>query len=144
MEKMKNTTTLRIDNVDTVKMLDELAKQGAFKSKNEVINRALEYGLPILHGVIFGKSKKTQEINVEEVAKEIVAMKTMLVNHTINLNVIEYLLSFLYNVEVARADGIEITRDFIESGCLEQLPDNLAEVKREMTTIEYKKMKDKK
>lgn len=143
MERLKSQITIRIEKVDTLNMLETLAKQGTFRSKNDVLNRALEYGLPILNAAIYGNGKKTQEENVE-VARDLAAIKNILVQQTIGLNVIETLLAFLYNVETAKAEGIEITKEFIDSGVLETLPDNIAEVKREITKLEYDKLRRKK
>lgn len=143
MEKLKSQITIRIENIDTLKMLEALSAHGAFHSKNEILNRALEYGLPLVNATIYGKGRKTQEESAE-VAREIAAIKNILVQQTIGLNVLETLLAFLYNVETAKAEGIEITKEFIDSGVLETLPDNIAEVKREMTKIEYDKLRRKK
>ena len=52
-------------------------------------------------------------------------------------------LTFLYNAVAAKAEGIDITKEYIESGVLEQLPENLAEVKREMTKVEYQRRNKK-
>lgn len=143
MEKIKNQITIRIEKIDTVKMIDALAAQGAFRSKNEILNRALEYGLPLVNATIFGKSKITQGENSRELARELAGIKNQIVQQSITVNVIETLLAFLYNVETAKAEGIEITKEFIESGVLETLPENIAEVKREMTRIEYEKLRRK-
>ena len=62
---------------------------------------------------------------------------------SIQLNMIEYLATFLYNAVAAKAEGIDITKEYIESGVLEQLPENLAEVKREMTKVEYQRRNKK-
>lgn len=143
MEKLKNVITLRIENIDTLNMLEKMYEKGVFRSKNEILNRALAYGLPILEAAIFGKGKKTQEES-GEIARELAGLKNLLVQQSININVLENLLAFLYNVETAKAEGIEITTEFIESGCLETLPENIAEVKKEMTRIEFEKLRRKK
>lgn len=142
-EEKNNRMTLRIESVQMVEMLDDIDKIKAYKSKNEIINRALEIGLPIINESVFGKKVgKTQE--EQQDMRDLQGIKNVLVQQSITLNIVEYLLSFLYNVEVTKADGVEITPELIESGSLEQLPDNVAVVKSEMTKAEYQKMRKKK
>ena len=141
-EKLNNRLTLRIDSVQTMEMLNDIDKVGAYRSRNEIINRALDIGIPALNEAVFGKKLGKTQGNVQDM-KDLQGIKNILVQQSITLNVLENLLSFLYNVEVAKADGVEITSEFIESGCLEQLPENIAEVKKEMTKAEYLKLRKK-
>lgn len=141
-EKAKNRVSLRVENLEMLEMLDSLEAKGAYRSKNEILNRAVEIGLPVLYNAIFSKKQmKTQEKNDVDGAKDVAAIKNIVVQQSITLNMLEYLLATLYNIEAARAEGVEVTREFLESGCLEQLPANLAEVKKEMTRVEYAKRK---
>ncbi len=143
MDKIKNHLSVRIDNVDIVEKIDTLlAKKDEFKSKNDIVNRALEIGVPILFSSFFGKGgRRTQEEQSVASAKDLGAIKNIVVQQAIQLNMLEYLTTILFNIEAAKAEGIEITKEFFSSGCLEQLPENLAEVKKEMTRIEYQRSK---
>lgn len=126
-------------------MMDALcAKNGAYKSKNELINRALEFAIPELYNAYFAQKvapivMTSQGEVPKKLAKDVAALKNMLSQQSIEINMLEYLCAFLYNVEAAKAEGIEITKEFIESGVLEQLPANLEEVKRELTQMEYRR-----
>lgn len=145
MDKVKNHLSIRIQRSDVLDMMDALcAKNGAYKSKNELINRALELAIPELYNAYFAKkvapiTMPSQSEVPKTLAKDVAALKNMLSQQSIELNMIEYLCAFLYNVVAAKAEGIEITKEFIESGVFEQLPANLEEVKREMTQMEYRR-----
>lgn len=146
MDRTKNHLSVRIESVEVMKMMDALSKRkDAYKSKNEIINRALEMAIPELYNAVFEKKvkKTTQESKEIEEKKDLVAIKNMVGQLSIQLNMIEYLATFLYNAVAAKAEGIDITKEYIESGVLEQLPENLAEVKREMTKVEYQRRNKK-
>lgn len=146
MNRTKNHLSVRIESVEVMKMMDSLSKRkDAYKSKNEIINRALEMAIPELYNAVFEKKvkKTTQESKEIEEKKDLVAIKNMVGQLSIQLNMIEYLATFLYNAVAAKAEGIDITKEYIESGVLEQLPENLAEVKREMTKVEYQRRNKK-
>lgn len=146
MDRTKNHLSVRIESVEVMKMMDALSKRkDAYKSKNEIINRALEMAIPELYNAVFEKKvkKTTQESKEIEEKKDLVAIKNMVGQLSIQLNMIEYLATFMYNAVAAKAEGIDITKEYIESGVLEQLPENLAEVKREMTKVEYQRRNKK-
>lgn len=146
MDRTKNHLSVRIESVEVMKMMDALSKRkDAYKSKNEIINRALEMAIPELYNAVFEKKvkKTTQESKEIEEKKDLVAIKNIVGQLSIQLNMIEYLATFLYNAVAAKAEGIDITKEYIESGVLEQLPENLAEVKREMTKVEYQRRNKK-
>lgn len=147
-EKMKENTrkiltnrlTLRIENESLLQSLAELEKSGVWRSRNEILNRALSEGFPILAALACGKTAGTSVPELD-IRKDIHALKALLSQNAISLNMIEYLTTILYNIEGAKADGIEITPEFLESGSLEQLPEALSKVKKQMTEIEYKRRK---
>lgn len=141
-EKSNNRITLRIEMVHVLEMLDDIDKLKVYRSRNEILNRALEIGMPALNEAVFGKKVGKTQAEVQD-AKDLQGIKNLLAQQAISLNVVEQLLSFLYNVEVAKADGVEVNTELIESGCLEQLPENIATVKKEMTKAEYQKLRKK-
>lgn len=134
-----NRLTVRIENQSLIDMLDELEKCGIWRSRNEIVNIALAEGFPILQALA-GKTGSAASSD-PEIRKDLHGLKAMMSQNSITLNMIEYLMTILYNIQVAIADGVDITRDFLESGSLEQLPESLAEVKKQMTEVEFKRRK---
>ena len=71
MDRTKNHLSVRIESVEVMKMMDALSKRkDAYKSKNEIINRALEMAIPELYNAVFEKKvKKTTQENLVKIAQ---------------------------------------------------------------------------
>ena len=139
-DRIKNRVTLRVEKIDTLNLVESIMKSGKFGSRNEIFNMALEIGLPALYDKTFDIKAKTQE-NAPNEVKYLAGIKNIVGQQQISLNMLEYLVTILYNIEAAKAEGIQITTEYLESGCLEQLPDSLAKIKQEMIRLEVNRKK---
>ena len=71
MDRTKNHLSVRIESVEVMKMMDALSKRkDAYKSKNEIINRALEMAIPELYNAVFEKKVKKQHKKVKRLKKK--------------------------------------------------------------------------
>jgi hypothetical protein len=144
VKKTSNRVNLRITDKTVLDLLADLYAAPAFKTKTEVLNGALTLGVAELYTQTFGK-KKTQEKAITEsgvaVGNDRAAkgVKITLDQNAVTLNICEKLLTALYNLEAARADGLEINSELFTSGILDQLPAHLEAEKQAMMKSEFLK-----
>lgn len=136
----KITHTVRIYDEQMLDYIDELLGAGFFASKNEIINRAVEYGLPLIYSELFGKKVASGAQNVrqsdidfgEQMRKDLREMRLTLDDLFVVMNIIEYITTTSFNLKLAELNGIAVADDDVRSGIYSQLPQQLQEVKNEI------------
>lgn len=139
-EIRKFSQTIRIYDEQMLDYIDELLGAGYFASKNEIVNRAVEYGLPLIYSELFGKKiagggPSGNILNTdsgEQIKKDLREMRLTLDELFVIMNIIEYITTTSYNLQRAELNGIDIADDDVQSGIYSQLPQNLQEVKNEI------------
>lgn len=143
----KFSQTIRIYDEQMLDYIDELISAGFFTSKNEIINRAVEYGLPLVYRELFGKkiavgSKSetaTKADDDEQLRKDMREIRLTLDDLFVVTNIIEYMTTTSYNLKLADINGITVADDDVRSGIYSQLPRQLQEIKNEILQRKAKK-----
>ncbi|MDR3262964.1 MAG: hypothetical protein LBT30_01475 [Clostridiales bacterium] len=147
-EKLKKIQhTVRIYDDDLLSYIEELHQTKQFNSRNDVINKGIEFGIPMLYKEIFGKRLKEfgallparDTENEQLVVKKLKEISLTTDDIFIVLNLLEYLTTTIYNIELSKLNGISITDDEVRSGLLSELPSNLQKVKDEVVKRHNKK-----
>ena len=133
---------LRLSNLDVIEMIGELDEAKIYKSKNELINKMLEYGAPELYTRIFGKAKYTKvttSSSVELILEKLDEMTSRQRSsaNTENelfslLSIIEFLTTTLLNIELAKANGETVTEGQVTAGLYSTLPPKLEALKNKL------------
>lgn len=145
-----NRYPLRIADQDIIKWIDEIAKTNVFRSKNEILNHALRLSIPIIYKDVFDRNRvpgrslvqnldeSDKTFPVELLEKKIKEMSFTTDEMFVVLNIIEYLITNLFNIELAKINGQSISDAEIRNGLLSNLPANLQRVKDEMINRQRK------
>ena len=143
--KAKTTSFLvRLNNSDVADMINEIEQAGVYKSKNELINKILEYGVPEVYERVFGRRKNTKSVTgntgtevVLEQLSEIGARQKKEVKEHDELfalmTVIEFLTTTLVNIELAKSEGVAVSKTDVENGLYASLPEKLERLKNEIS-----------
>lgn len=139
--------TVRIYDDELLTYIDELYNTGNFPSKNAVINKSIEFGIPLLYKELLGKKLKEngaldtnqRKENEEMISKMLREIRLTTDDIFIVLNIIEYLTTTIFNMELSKLTNISITDDQVRAGLLSDLPDNLQKVKNEVVNRHNKK-----
>lgn len=135
-DKKNNSFRIRVYDDELLTSLYELARLKEFASMNELICTALGIGVEKMY-IERGKRKAFSANDVEEsdgaklielIKRSKDAIKT-LDDVFVMLNVVEMLMSTLYNIELNKIVGETVSRELIESGYLSDLPSNIRRVK---------------
>jgi hypothetical protein len=142
-----NRVNLRITDKAVLDLLADLYAAPAFKTKTEVLNGALYLGVAELYTQTFGKKKAQEEARTESgnapTGDALKSVRITLDQNAVTLNICEKLVTALYNLEAAKADGIEITPELLTSGVLDRLPAHLEAEKQAMMKAEFLKRRRK-
>ena len=133
---------LRLNNVDVLTMINEIDKANIYKSKNELINKMLEYGAPELYNRVFNKSnytKSTTTNGIELLLSKLNDIETHqkkragAENEIFSLlTIIEFLTTTLLNIEIAKIEGKGVSVDGINAGLYATLPAQLENLKSQL------------
>ncbi|MDR2046659.1 MAG: hypothetical protein LBP79_01910 [Clostridiales bacterium] len=139
-----NRVNLRITDKTVLDLIEDLTASPIFKSKTEILNLALSKGTKELYQETFGKKKQTDTqtetpANVGADGADIKSVRISLDQTAVTLNMCEKLLTVLYNLEAAKADGVELNPELFTSGVLDQLPAHLEAEKQAMMKAEFMK-----
>lgn len=135
-DKKNNSFRIRVYDDDLLTSLYELAELKEFASMNELICTALSIGIQKMY-VERGKRKllakdvieESTDSKLNELIKSSKANMKTLDDVFVMLNVVEMLMSTLYNVELCERKGESVSSEMIESGYLSELPRNIQRVK---------------
>ena len=144
---MKEKTTsflVRLNNSDVAEMINEIERAGIYKSKNELINKILEYGVPEVYERVFGKRKNTKsvtgnngaEVVLEQLSEIGARQKKEGKEHDelfALMTIIEFLTTTLVNIEIAKSEGVTVAKSDIENGLYASLPEKLERLKNEIS-----------
>ena len=133
---------LRLNNLDVLKMIEEIDGANIYKSKNELINKMLEYGAPEVYNRVFGKNtytKLTGSSSVEVLMQKIDDIETRqkksagTTNEIFSLlSIIEFLTTTLLNIEIAKSKGETVSEENINAGLYAVLPEKLEALKSQL------------
>lgn len=133
---------LRLSNLDVLKMIEEIDGANIYKSKNELLNKMLEYGAPEVYNRVFGKNnytKLTGSSSVEVLMEKIDDISTRqkksagASNEIFSLlSIIEFLTTTLLNIEIAKANGETVSAENINAGIYATLPEKLENLKSQL------------
>lgn len=131
---------LRLNNIDVLTMINEIEATGIYKSKNELINKMLEYGAPEVYNRVFKKNTYTKstggiELLIEKLDNIEARQKrrTGTENEIFSLlSIIEFLTTTLLNIEISKAEGRTVSADGITAGIYATLPEKLEKLKSQL------------
>ena len=149
MEKRTIQRRIRIYEESLWQYIDKLLRAESFDGNfNEVINQALKIGLPRLYELTFDPKEYYKRLNQEktesEVTRDIRDLSVTVDEMSVNVGIIKYLLSILFNVEGHKLEGKALTADMLESGIFASLPKNLQEIENTMIENTRKNRSNKK
>ena len=135
----KNVFTLRVSDGETLRLIEELLGSKLYESKNDLLNRALSVGAEELHAQVFLKKRKSAgaAVSIDDNTKDELLRKLEQIHINtedtfVLLNILEFLIATLYNVEALERSGTKVSEDMMRSGLLSELPENLADVKKDI------------
>jgi hypothetical protein len=145
-KEASNRVNLRITDKTVLTLLADLYASPAFKSQTEVLNIALFLGVNELYSDTFGRKKTAAPsgstvgaVESDNAGKDIKSIKITLDQNAVSLSICEKLLTVIYNLEAAKADGIEVNPELFTSGVLDQLPARLEAARQDMVKAEFQK-----
>lgn len=122
---------IRIYNIEIWDKITTLEGTKKFKGFNDVINQALEIGVPLLFDKIMDFEEyynKVKKIKTDLLEKNVREINITSDEMYITTQIIKTLVATLYNIEVAKLKDEPISGDIIESGLFGELPKNLQEI----------------
>ena len=149
MENRKVQQRIRIYDERLWQYIDKLLKVDPFAGNfNEVITQALKIGLPRLYELTFDPKEYYKRLNQEktesEVTREIKDLSVTVDEMSVQVGIIKYLLSIMFNVEEHKLKGKSLTAEMLESGMFASLPKNLQEIENTMIENTRKNRSNKK
>ena len=149
---MENRTVqkrIRIYEESLWQYIDKLLRVEPYDGNfNEVINQALKIGLPRLYELTFDPKEYYKRLSQEEVetevTREIKDLSLTVDEVSVQVGIIKYLLSILFNIEGHKLEGKVLTVDMLESGIFASLPKNLQEIENTMIENTRKNRSSKK
>lgn len=151
IQKRRNQFPLRIYHEDVLITLEELYATNQFESMNDLLNRAVKIGAEEIYKSFgkrgaLGESELAGE-NLKSILDELShhERRTSLTVDDIfvMLNVLETMVSSLYNIENARIRGEQVSAELMDVGFYAQLPKDFQLVKDELIRHMNKKNEDK-
>lgn len=134
---LKNNFHVRVYDDEVLKSIYELSETKMFGSMNELLNRALAGGVEELYKQ-FGKRKQLVD-NVEtpvnysnDIFKSLKTTEMTIDDIFVLINILEMLVTSLYNVQRAQVAKEDISVELIDSGYFSELPSNLKEIKEDL------------
>lgn len=149
-KKKNNAFYVRVYDDDILTSLYELFDTKQFDSMNDLMNKALSIGVEQIY-LTFGKQRAlTSSIepvipnteNTNEVLRRLKDMELTTNDLFVILNVLEVMITTLYNVEVAKHNGEPVSGELMDSGYFSTLPERYQSIKDTLIRrIEKKKQK---
>ncbi len=137
----KNYFTVRLSDTNTLSSIEELLATKLYASGNILLNRAVEIGISEIYAKVFARNGTVSAAqagngtgpqpagDLERMVKQnILTLDDVFVI----LNILEYMTSTLYNIELAKINNLPVSDDMVRSGVFSDLPDNLQAVKNEL------------
>jgi len=143
----KNYFTLRINDAETLTLMEELWAAKLYESKNDLLNRALRIGMEELHRKTF-KSRRMFDAEVagildEDTKNDLIKRLEQIYNGVedtfVMMTILEYLISTLFNVKALELLGEKVSNEMMLTGLLAELPKALAGIKKEIIGRSQKK-----
>ncbi len=149
MENRKVQQRIRIYDESLWQYIDKLERAESFDGNfNEVINQALKIGLPRLYELTFNSKEYYKKIRDEEgeteVSRRLRDLSVTVDEVSVQVGIIKYLTSILFNVEGHKLEGKALTTDMLESGIFATLPKTLQEIENTMIESTRKSRSNKK
>ncbi len=135
--KKNNAFYVRVYDDDVLTSLYELIDTKQFDSMNDLMNQALSIGIEKIY-LTFGKRRAlTSAIepvipnaeNTKEVLHKLKSMELTINDLFVILNVLEVMITTLYNVEVAKNTGESVSAELMDSGYFSTLPEQYQSIK---------------
>jgi hypothetical protein len=120
---------------NTLTQLEELAGLNVFSSKNDMINRCLQFGAPLVLSQIRGRrhfEPAAAPALSPDAERRLKQLELSGEDTFVLLSVIEQMLAVLYNVKHAELSGEPAAPEDMVSGRLSALPAGLETVKMEL------------
>jgi hypothetical protein len=136
----KNAFTLRIGNLSTLSLFDELLATKIFESKNILANKIIDACIGDFANKYLGKDVKTSLHEPAPERKDIFTRDIKQIKSTtedtyVILTTLERLLSAIYNIAVAELSGEKVSADEVASGILSDLPAEFQIIKDEVVRL---------
>lgn len=136
-KKKNNAFYVRVYDDDILTSLYELFDTKQFDSMNDLMNKALSIGIEQIY-LTFGKRRAlTSSIepvipnteNSKEILRRLKDMELTTNDLFVILNVLEVMITTLYNVEVAKNNGEPVSAELMDSGYFSTLPERYQGIK---------------
>ena len=136
-KKKNNAFYIRVYDDDILTSLYELFDTKQFDSMNDLMNKAISIGIEQIY-LTFGKRRAlTSSIepvipNTETTKEVLHRLKDMELTTNdlfVILNVLEVMITTLYNVEVAKNNGESVSAELMDSGYYSTLPEQYQSIK---------------
>jgi hypothetical protein len=141
-ETMQNAFTLRINNVVTMGLFDELLKTKIFGSKNDLANKILDAGIRDIARKHLGKRFKEDE--QDEISLRDIPRALKQIEHTtddlyVGGEINTYMIATLFNIKMEELSGVRIAAEDVKSGVYSVLPTRLHGIKKGVTRAAAKR-----
>jgi len=132
-DRKNNSFHVRVYDDDLLTSIYEMAALKEFSSMNELMSEALRIGIEKMY-IERGKRKRfptssTSLASSEEILSKVKAANVTLDDVFVMMTCVEMLMSTLYNVELSKQKGEQISSELMESGYLSDLPEHIKRVK---------------
>jgi len=144
--KATNRVNLRITDKGILDLLEELYASPAFKNKTACLNEVLYHGVVEVYQRTLGKKVSQEEKPTAEGENTLKLLRSMRITQdqsVVSLHILERLMTIWYNLEMAKAEGIAVTPELLQSETLDHLPEHLEEEFRGMMKTEMHRRKKK-
>ncbi|MDY4592741.1 MAG: hypothetical protein SO434_05010 [Eubacteriales bacterium] len=139
MKKRTIEKRIRIYDESVWELIDKLLASNEFKGNfNEVICQALKIGVPRLYEMTFDpqgyyrrlKDETKDKTDEEKMLRDV---SYTIDDLTVQVGIVKYLATVLYNVAKMELDGKTGTSEMMDNGMLASLPEKLQEIEKIMT-----------
>jgi hypothetical protein len=153
-EITKNAFTVRLKNNAVLSALKELFGTRIYGTVGELINRCIEVGADNLYRKLYNgnlyesegipaASPSSTPQSAEDIRHALREIKNTTDDVFVVLNLLEYMLTTLYNVTAAKVAGTPVSEDMMRTGLLAAMPEEIEGIKREIVAQYSRKTEEK-
>ena len=135
-QSQRQYLSVLVHDVETLSLINEIAQK--YKSRNAVLNDALNIGVPTLYARVFGKdvaAEKEKRRHDPAVGRELKELRKGLDDLFIAHSIIETLIAGLYSAKTAELDGDDVNAEALRDGSLCDLPEFVAGIKDDLMRL---------
>ena len=136
-----NKLTVRLADVKTLSLFNELLNTKAFESQNVLSNRIFAVGVERLAELYLPGHKPKQPAVVAPVqdSKTLKQVKATLEDTHVMLMIVERMLATLYNTKAVELQGEKVSAEEFSTGLLSDLPENFKDMEDEIISMRVRR-----